>query len=278
MQECLLDALLDTLKLLPYLFVTFLLLEFIEHKINSKKLLSKGQKVGPLIGGLLGALPQCGFSAMAANLFAGRVITIGTVVAVFLSTSDEMLPIMLGEQVDFGTILKIIGIKVLIGVTVGFICDLVFCKIFKKQKDHEISHLCKEEHCHCEEHGVVVSSLIHTLKTSAFLLAANILIGLIIYWIGEENLANFLLGSRPLSYLLASLVGLIPNCAGSIIITELYLAGLISLGSMMAGLLTGCGLGLLLLFKNHKNWRENITILAIIYIVGVVAGLIIDLF
>ncbi len=278
MQECLLDALLDTLKLLPYLFVTFLLLEFIEHKINSKKLLSKGQKVGPLIGGLLGALPQCGFSAMAANLFAGRVITIGTVVAVFLSTSDEMLPIMLGEQTDFSLILKIVGLKVLIGVAVGFMVDLLLGKFFKKNQKHDIGHLCEDEHCHCDKHNLLVSALIHTLKTGAFLLVANVLIGLIIFWIGEENLANFLLGSKPLSYLLASLVGLIPNCAGSIIITELYLAGLISLGSMMAGLLTGCGLGLLLLFKNHKNWRENITILTIIYIVGVVAGLIIDLF
>lgn len=278
MQDCLIDALLDTLKLLPYLFVTFLLLEFIEHKINSKKLLSRGQKAGPLVGGLLGALPQCGFSAMAANLFAGRVITIGTVVAVFLSTSDEMLPIMLGEQTDFSLILKIVGLKVLIGVAVGFMVDLLLGKFFKKNQKHDIGHLCEGEHCHCDEHNLLVSALIHTLKTGAFLLVANVLIGLIIFWIGEENLGNFLLGSRPLTYFVASLVGLVPNCAGSIIITEFYLAGLISFGSMAAGLLTGCGLGLLLLFKNNKNWRENLTVTAIIYVVGVVAGLIIDLF
>ena len=187
-----------------------------------------------------------------------------------------MLPIMWGEQVEPTLILKTLGLKVLIGVAVGLVIDFIFRK--KAAKTDEIEHLCKDEHCHCEKNGIFVSSLIHTLKTFLFVLAANILIGTLIYWVGEEQVANVLMNKNLLTYLLAALIGLIPNCAGSVIITELYLAGLISFGSMMAGLLTGCGIGWLLLVKNNKNYRENALILAVIYMVGVVAGLIVDLF
>ena len=179
-------------------------------------------------------------------------------------------------------VLRIILFKVAVGVTIGLLVD-VFWKRYKNKKQTEpiksqINHLCEKEHCHCEKHGIFVSSLEHTLKTGLFLLVANIIIGLLILYAGEENIANFTLSNPVVPYLLTALVGLIPNCAGSVIITELYLGGLISLGSMMAGLLAGSGVGLLLLFKNNNNSRENRLIVAILYATGVIVGALIDLF
>ena len=278
MWDCLLDALLDSLKLLPYLLVTFLILELIEHKIKYKKIFRKKRRLMPVVGGALGALPQCGISAMAANLFSSHLITVGTLIAIFLSTSDEMLPIMLGEQVEISLILKTVGLKVLIGIIVGLIADFAWRRKDKDKAEPDIAHFCEGEHCHCEKNGIIISALLHTLKTFLFVLAANMLIGIIIFLVGEENIANILLGKDFWVVLLAALIGLIPNCAGSIIVTELYLSGLLSFGSMMAGLLTGSGIGWLLLVKNNKNHKENAMILAIIYIVGVIFGSILNLF
>lgn len=277
MLDVLLDALMDTLKLIPYLFVTFLLLEIIEHKFSKKseKILEKNKKFGPLIGGLLGGLPQCGFSAIASNLFSSKVITMGTVVAIFLATSDEMLPIMLGEKVDPKLMFGIVGFKVILGIIVGLIVDFIYKN--KTEKNHEsIHHMCEHDHCDCAHSNVFVSSLLHTLKTVIFVLVANILIGIAIFYIGEDNISNLLLNHNILGYFISSLIGLIPNCAASIIITEVYLNKLISIGTLIAGLLTGAGLGILLLFKNNKNMKENLTILGIVYFVGVIAGIIID--
>lgn len=270
------DAFIDTLKLLPYLLVTFLVLELIEHKFSkrSQKILSNTKKYGPVVGGLLGALPQCGFSSIASNLFSARVITIGTLIAVFLSTSDEMLPIMISENVDVMFLIKILSFKVIVGVVVGFIVDLVYRK---KQDKGAIKELCEHEHCHCEHDGVIVSGIKHTLKIGLFILIANIVIGLVIFRVGEDNVSNLLLNGNILTYFLSSLVGLIPNCAGSVIITELYLSNMISIGTMLAGLLTGSGLGILLLFRANNNLKENITVLSIIYFVGVVVGILVDL-
>ena len=278
MWDCLLDALLDSLKLLPYLLVTFLILELIEHKIKYMKIFSKKSRLMPVVGGALGALPQCGISTMAANLFSSHLITVGTLIAIFLSTSDEMLPIMLGEQVEISLILKTVGLKVLIGIIVGLIADFAWRRKDKDKAEPDIAHFCEGEHCHCEKNGIIISALLHTLKTFLFVLAANMLIGIIIFLVGEENIANILLGKDFWVVLLAALIGLIPNCAGSIIVTELYLSGLLSFGSMMAGLLTGSGIGWLLLVKNNKNHKENAMILAIIYIVGVIFGSILNLF
>ena len=276
MIDVLLDGVIDTLKLLPYLLVTFLVLELLEHKLTEKnqKILTKNQKVGPLVGGLLGALPQCGFSTMAANLFSARVITMGTLIAVFLSTSDEMLPIMISEKTDIKILLGIIGFKVVIGIIIGFIIDLIYQK---KKIDNEIHDLCEHDHCHCKEKNILLSSIIHTLKTALFVLIANLLIGIIIYKAGEENVSNMLLNKNILTYFFSSLIGLIPNCAGSVIITELYLSNLITTGTLLAGLLTGSGLGILLLFKTNKNLKENITILSLIYFIGIIIGIIVDL-
>lgn len=277
MKECIVDALIDTLKLFPYLLITFLLLEFLEHKLDNKneQLLRKNKKIGPLVGSILGALPQCGFSAMASSLFSSKVITMGTLIAVFLSTSDEMLPIMVGEKMPIVNILQIIGFKVLIGIFIGFIVDL----IWKSQKEHEHIHeLCESEHCSCEEEGIFLSSLKHTLKIVLFILIANVILNSIIYFIGEETLENILLKNNIIHYFLASLIGLIPNCASSVIMTELYIGNLISIGTLLSGLLTGSGVGILLLFRINHNPKENLKILSIIYFVGVFIGLLVDIF
>ena len=277
MIDVLVDGLIDTLKLLPYLLITFLVLELLEHKLNKKnqKLLIKNQKYGPLVGGVLGALPQCGFSTMASNLFSARVITMGTLIAVFLSTSDEMLPIMISEKTDIKILLGIILFKVIIGIIIGFIIDLIYRK---KEYSKEIHDLCEHEHCHCKEKNIFLSSIVHTLKTALFVLIANLLIGIIIYKVGEDNVSNLLLNKNILTYFISSLIGLIPNCAGSVIITELYLSNLITIGTLLAGLLTGSGLGILLLFKTNKNLKENILILSTIYFIGIIIGIIVDLF
>ena len=276
MMDVIMDGLIDTLKLLPYLFITFVLLEFIEHKLShkNKKVLTKSKKVGPFVGGLLGALPQCGFSSMAANLFSGRVITIGTLVAVFLSTSDEMLPIMISEHTDILLLLKIIGFKVLIGIVIGLIVDLL---IKRKEEHNHIHEICEEEHCSCEKHGILLSSFIHTIKIGLFILIVNLVLNIVIYKVGEDSLKNVLLNKNIFTYFLSSLIGLIPNCAGSVVITELYLSNMITMGTLFSGLLTGSGLGILLLFRTNKNIKENLLIMSIIYFVGVIVGMIVDL-
>lgn len=277
MLDCLLDGLIDTLKLLPYLLLTFIVLEFIEHKLTKKnqKILSKNKKYGPIFGGLLGALPQCGFSSMAANLFSARVITMGTLIAVFLSTSDEMLPIMISEKVDILLLIKVLLFKVIVGIIIGFIVDLIYQK---KQdiKEENITEMCEHDHCSCKEDGIILSSIKHTLKIGLFILIVNMIINVVIFKIGEDNVSNLLLHGNILTYFASSLIGLIPNCAGSVIITELYLSNLITVGTMLAGLLTGSGLGILLLFRTNKELKENITILLIIYFVGVIFGMLVD--
>lgn len=275
MLDCIFDGLMDTIKLLPYLLGTFILLELLEHRLNKKneKLLRKNKKFGPIIGAILGALPQCGFSTMAASLFSSRVITIGTVIAVFLSTSDEMLPIMISEKADLKLILSIIGFKVLIGIIVGFIVDLV---LRKKEEKSDIHHLCEKDHCECETDGILLSAVKHTIKIALFILLANCLINGIIYFIGEESLKTILLNGNIITHFFASLIGLIPNCASSVIMTELYLSNLISIGTLLSGLLTGSGLGILLLLRTNENKKENIQIISIIYFVGVIVGILVD--
>ena len=276
MMDFIIDGLIDTLKLLPYLFITFIVLELIEHKLSHKneELLMKNRKMGPLLGSFLGALPQCGFSTMASSLFSSKVITMGTLIAVFLSTSDEMLPIMISKQTNIYLLLKIIGFKILIGIFIGFIVDL----IFKNKDEHlHITETCEKEHCSCEKEGILLSSLKHTLKISLFILIANLFINFIIFEIGEEKLSEFLLNKNYFTYFIASLIGLIPNCASSVIITEMYLSNLITIGTLLSGLLTGSGLGILILFKSNKNLKENLLVLSIIYFVGVLVGMIVDL-
>lgn len=270
------DTLLDTLKLLPFLFITYLIMEYIEHRTSEKSrlLMKNSGKWGPALGGILGVLPQCGFSTAASNLYAGRVITLGTLLAVFLSTSDEMLPVLISEQAPVGMILKILALKALIGIFAGFLTDL-FCRR-RKGADREelrIEHMCDHQHCHCGEGNFLSSALSHTLQVFVFILAISFLLNLLIAFAGEDKLEALLTGREILGTLFAGLIGLIPNCASSVLLTRLYLSGMLGAGSMLAGLLAGSGVGLLVLYKVNDNLKENIRITLLLYFLGVVCGI-----
>lgn len=282
MLEIIEETLIDAIKLLPFLFITYLIMEYIEHKMGdkSKAAIKKSGKLGPFVGSILGAFPQCGFSVSATNLYAGRVITLGTLIAVYLSTSDEMLPIFISEAVSPMIILKIIGIKVLIGIIAGIIIDFVINK-FKKNKIEEehddIGHICEEDHCHCDEKGVIKSAIHHTLNIFLFIVLITFVLNIVVHIVGEERIAGLILNRPVIGPMIASLIGLIPNCAASVIITNLYLENVISLGSMISGLLTGAGVGLAILFRTNNKLKENISIIALLYGIGVISGIIIEL-
>ena len=225
----------------------------------------------------LGVVPQCGFSASATNLYAARVISLGTLIAVYLSTSDEMLPIFLSESVELSIILKILGIKFLIGVIAGFIIDFVLRLKNKNQEDEKIVDLCEDEHCHCHEHGIFKSALKHTLSIFVYILIITLIINIVVEFVGEDNIASFIGNHTVLGPVVSSLVGLIPNCAASVIITNLYIQGVINVASLIAGLLTGAGVGLIVLFKMNKNLKQNISIVSLIYGIGVVSGIVLQL-
>lgn len=279
MLEIIEDTLIDSVKLLPFLFLTYLLMEYIEHKTKekTKETIKKSGKFGPLIGGILGIVPQCGFSVSATNLYAARVITLGTLIAVYLSTSDEMLPIFISEAVPISTILKILGIKLLIGVFAGFIIDLVIRFVKKeKQEDEKIVDLCEKEHCHCEK-GIVKSALKHTINIFIFIVIITFIINLVIYFIGEDTIAGFLRNQPILGPIIAGIIGLIPNCASSVILTQMYLENVISAATMISGLLVGAGVGLAVLFKTNKGIKQNLKITALLYVIGVLSGIVIGL-
>ena len=279
LEHTLLHTLEDSVKLLPFLFVTYLLMELLEHTPGGKvqnKIRNAG-KVGPLWGGLLGVMPQCGFSAAASSLYAGRVITVGTLLAVFLSTSDEMLPIFISASVAPATIFKILAAKVGIAVISGFLAELVYVNVFKKkEKDMDIHVVCEEEHCSCED-GVLKSALKHTLKIFVYILIITFAMTFVIELIGEDSLAVVFQNIPVVGEMIAALVGLIPNCASSVVITELYLSGIIGAGAMMSGLLVNAGVGLLVLFRLNRNWKQNAGIMAALYGFGVVWGVLIEL-
>lgn len=271
-------TLLDSLKLVPFLFVTYLVMEYLEHRAGNKveEWVHKAGKAGPLVGAVAGAAPQCGFSAAASNLYAGRIISLGTLIAIFLSTSDEMLPILISEKQPLDVILKLLLAKIVIGVIAGFIIDFIF-----SHKDHEDEHehiheICEHEHCHCEE-GILRSAVSHTLQITFFIILITFVLNLVLHFVGEEVLAQVILNRPVLGPMLAGMVGLIPNCAASVVITQLYLGGALSLGAMMAGLLTGSGVGLLVLFRVNSDKRENLSILGMLYLIGVIAGVVIEL-
>lgn len=282
MLEIIQDTLIDAIKLLPFLFITYLIMEYIEHKMGekSKNIIKKSGKWGPFLGSILGVFPQCGFSVSATNLYAGRVITLGTLIAVYLSTSDEMLPIFISEAVSPIIILKILGIKLIVGMIAGILIDLVinlFNKDKTKEKDNEIGHICEEEHCHCNEKGIVKSAISHTLNIFLFIILITFIINIIVYFVGEELIASWILNKPIIGPMISSLIGLIPNCAASVIITNMYLENVISLGSMISGLLTGAGVGLAVLFKTNNNLKENIKIVGLLYVIGVISGILIEL-
>jgi len=281
-------AISDSLKLLPFLFLTYLLMEYIENKTSdqTKQILRKSGKWGPVLGGVLGAFPQCGFSAAASSLYAGRVITMGTLIAVYLSTSDEMLPIFISEAVPMPVIIKILLVKIIVGILAGFLVDYTVNKRafwlsmkrkgdMRKNNPFQIKDICEQEHCGCSQ-GIWKSTTTHTLQVFLFILIVTILLNLGIEFIGEDGLKQFVMNKPIIGQLLAAIIGLIPNCASSVVLTQLYLEGAMHLGGLMSGLLTGAGVGVLVLFRTNKNHKENLKIVATLYVLGVAFGIVIQ--
>ncbi len=269
MLEVIQDTLLDTIKLLPFLFVAFLIIEFIEHKLSNKQenIISKSGKLGPIVGALLGAVPQCGFSVLATNLYVTRIISLGSLISIYLSTSDELIPLMISHNAPITKILSIVLIKVVIGMISGFLIDLLIRKTTKSD-----FVLCEDEDCDCD-HSIIKSSLIHTLKIAFFILIITFLINILFHYVDLSFLESALKNNKILTPFIASLIGLIPNCASSVMISELYLNNLISLGTTLSGLLTGSGVAIMVLVRKNKNISENLFIIGLIYIIGVIWGL-----
>lgn len=269
----------DSVKLLPFLFLTYLLMEAMEHHTGDKmqKRIRTAGVFGPIWGGLLGIVPQCGFSAAASSLYAGKVITVGTLLAIYLSTSDEMLPILISRAVPVATIIRILAAKVLIAIVSGVIVELIYVKLLgKKEKDMDIHVVCEEEHCHCED-GIFVSALKHTLRIFFYIFIISFVLNGVIEMIGEDTLADVFSAIPVVGELVAALVGLIPNCASSVVITELYLDGIIGAGAMMSGLLVNAGVGVMVLFRLNRDVKQNAGIIGVLYGLGVFWGVIIEL-
>ena len=286
MLEIIQDTIIDGIKLLPFLFITYLIMEYLEHKTanKTKEIIKKSGKLGPLWGAILGIFPQCGFSAAAANLYAGRLITLGTLIAIFLSTSDEMIPVLISENAPMGLMLKILAIKLTIGIIAGFVIDFVMHKLPRKQKkeneetaQEEIGHMCEHEHCHCEDEGIIKSSIKHTLNIFLFIIIITFILNMVIHFVGEENISNLIINVPVVGPLIAGLIGLIPNCAGSVLLTQLYLKQVITMGSMIGGLLVGSGIGILILFRVNEDLKDNLKILTLLYVIGVISGILIDI-
>ena len=275
MKEIILDTILDSLKVLPFLFIAFLIIEFFEHKLSHKteNTIKKAGKFGPLIGSLLGALPQCGFSVLATNLYITRIISLGTLMAIYLSTSDEMLPILIAEKASLSSILLLVGLKVLIGLICGFVIDL----IIRKEEPKEHFDICEHDHCDCE-HGIFIPAIKHTLKTLIFIFIITFVLNFAFHYIGEDNIKHIFDKTNLFTPLIAALIGLIPNCGSSIILTELYIANILPLSSALAGLLTNSGVALLVLFKSNKNIKENTKIVGILYLISIITGLLLKIF
>ena len=326
--DILLDAVLDTLYLIPFLLVTYIAMEWLEHGASRKfqEAIEKGGAVGPAIGAVLGVVPQCGFSAAASTFYAARVITLGTLIAVFLSTSDEMLPIFIAEAVPFETIAAILGVKILIGIVAGFAIDAVLRITRPVRESWRIHELCERAGCHCDdddvpciqnaaaivaaqegfaaaesyeggatvadaahdhdghthEHGhakwdtIVRSAVKHTVEVSCFVFLVVLAMNAVFALFGEDALATVLSANSQIAVVVSGLVGLIPNCAASVAIAQLYVDGVLGSGAMMSGLLCAAGVGLLVLFRTNASAKQNITILAMLLAVSCVSGLLID--
>ena len=268
----------DTLYLIPFLFVTYLAMEWLEHKTGGKAqaAVQRAGAAGPIVGAVVGVVPQCGFSAVAATLWAGRVITLGTLFAVFLSTSDEMLPIFIAEQVPLDVILKILGAKIIIGMVMGFIVDAGMRLARRIDAPLHIHDLCEHDHCHCHdgEGGILKSAFKHTVQVTLFIFVITIVLNGVLEVVGEGVLGEFLGANPAISVLGAALVGLVPNCAASVVIAQLYVDGVLASGAMLAGLLVSAGVGLLVLFRANRHWKQNVAIIVGLYGMGVIWGLI----
>lgn len=357
--DILLDASKDTLSLVPFLLVTYLALETLEHvagdSVNGA--IKRAGAAGPVVGSLLGMVPQCGFSAMAATLYAGRVVTLGTLVAVFLSTSDEMLPLLLAEQVPLQTMAMLLASKALIALVTGFIVDAAIRGLRRNARAHaairrtvlgiaanpahvncahddhtggdiidevaeagvsadHIHELCERDHCGCDDdedeherdhahshdhghtgehehhHGhshdhshegapvlsIIRSAISHTIQVSVFIFLVTLILVAVLETFGESAIEQFLRGNETLAVLGSALVGLIPNCSASVVITQLYLEGALQLAPMLAGTLISAGVGYLVLFRTNRSARENVVFLIMMYVIGAGWGLILSAF
>lgn len=271
------DALLDTLKVLPFLLGVYILIEYIEHR-SSEKLGNALRKMGPFgsVGGaVLGAIPQCGFSVVASNLFAGRLISMGTLVAVFISTSDEAIPMLISNPQSIGELWKFILIKTVIAIIAGIVVDIVIKVLHMDKQEEPFKEICS--HCDCEHHGIFHAALSHTIEIIIFILIVNLLLNGFMEFAGTETVSKILMTNSVFQPLIAGLVGFIPNCAASVVLTQLYIEGILSFGSIIAGLTTSAGVGLVVLFKMNKHVKQNLFILWILYFTGVLSGLIVNI-
>lgn len=272
MKDVIIETLIDSFKLLPFLFFTFLLIEYFEHKLSkkNKKIITSSGKFGPLMGSFLGIIPQCGFSVAATNLYVTRIISLGTLFSVYLSTSDEMIPILIAEHASIMLFIKIILIKFIIGFSVGFMIDI----ILRNKNFNKDYNICLDDHSH--DSKFIISSLKHTFSIFLFILICNFLINLIMEYGGMHYLESILLKNNIFAPLLTSLIGLIPNCVSSVLLTELFLKGAISFGSLIGGLLSGAGVAILVLFKVNKNKFDSLKILGLLYALGAIFGILIE--
>ncbi len=278
MWEVLLDGFLDTLKLFPFLLLSYVIIELLEQKTDLSKPHGRlSGKLAPLVGSATGIIPQCGFSVMAAKLYENKHITVGTLLGVFIATSDEAFVVLLSSGTGAVAIMPIIAVKILVGVAVGYLADLI---VRRKATEHDHGHECLGE-CHScgrEHEGksnlrvYFVAPLLHALKVAAYVLLVNLAFGTLFYLVGEERVTAFLQAGVWVQPLIATLIGMIPNCASSVVLTQSYLMGGITFGSCLAGLCANAGLGLTVLFRNVKEWKRNLLLVAVLYAVGVAVG------
>ena len=266
----------DTLPLVPFLLVTYLALEVLEHAAGERVngAVRRAGAAGPVVGALLGIVPQCGFSVMAANLYAGGVISVGTLLAVFLATSDEAVLILLGNPQYAPEVGRLLAVKVVIAIAGGYVADLCLKDRLSGKKEEGV--LCVNCGCHADHAGILMPAWRHTFRLFLYLFLFTWILDLCVEIFGIQGLSEFLLGDTVFQPVITAVIGLIPNCAVSVILTELYLSGAISFASVVSGLCTGAGAGLIVLFKVNRNRKENLKIMIMLYIVAVAAGLLLQ--
>lgn len=270
-------AVMDSLKMLPFLFVAFLLLEALENVSEkvSAFLLEKVGKAGPIVGAVLGCIPQCGFSVMASNFYAGGMITVGTLLAVFLATSDEAVLLMITQPQSSGEILKLLAVKVAIAIVAGYLVDIFLGKKITEKK--EMDEICHDCGCH-DSHGILIPAIRHTVKIFIYILVFTMILSAVIEIVGIEQLSAYLLGDTIFQPVAAAVIGLIPNCVASVMLTQLYIAGAITFPSVVAGLCSSAGIAMVVLFKMNHHRKENIKILGALLAIAVIAGMVLQIF
>lgn len=277
LKEVLLDTSIDCVKMLPFLFAAFLLIEALEHYSGdlTVKILAKVGKAGPIVGAAAGCVPQCGFSVMAANLYAGGIISVGTLISVFIATSDEALIIIMGNPGRGKEMMFLLIVKVIVAVIAGYAVDTFLAKKISTEKQN--GKLCSRCGCHGTKGHIIRPALNHTVKIFIYLFIFTGFLNWCIEVFGIQQMSEFLLGNTIFQPFIAALVGFIPNCAGSVILTQLYLNHAISFASVISGLSTGAGVGLIVLFKMNQDKKENLKIMGVLYVTAILAGIILEI-